>query len=81
MLSGSNVTTAPCHLGMRIEETASRYGEQLRIYLISSRGQLTVGGPPHWGLGGGLTTPTIKLNICYETLRTASEQDGLFGTT
>jgi hypothetical protein len=31
-------------------------------------------------LGGwrGLTTPTIKLNACYETPYTASDQDGLF---
>jgi hypothetical protein len=44
--------------------------------IISSR-QPTVSGPPARGLGGGLTTPPIKLNICYETLSTASEQDDL----
>jgi hypothetical protein len=56
VLSGSTVTTA-CHvLGLRIEETASRYGGYLRICWISCRGLPTVGGPPAWGLGGGLTT-------------------------
>jgi hypothetical protein len=30
-----------------------------------------VGGPPAWGLGRGLTTSTVKLNVCYETLHTA----------
>jgi hypothetical protein len=55
MLSGSTVTTAWRVLGLRIE-TASRYGGLLRIYWISSSGQPTVGGPPAWGLGRGLTT-------------------------
>jgi hypothetical protein len=39
-----------------------------------------VGVPPAWGLGGGLTIPTVKVSVCCETLYTASEQDGLFGT-
>jgi hypothetical protein len=60
MLSGSTVTTAWHVLGLRIEETASRSGGQLRIYWISSRGQTTVGGPPAWGLVGGLTTLPCK---------------------
>ena len=34
-----------------------RYGGQLLIYRISSRGQPTRGGPPAWGLGKVLTTP------------------------
>jgi hypothetical protein len=38
-----------------------------------------VDGPPAWGLSGGLTTLPVKLNICYESLRTALEQDGLLG--
>jgi hypothetical protein len=73
MLSGSTVTAAWRVLGLRIEETASRYGGYLRIYWISSRRQPTVGGPPAWRLGGGLTTFPVKLNICYESLRPASE--------
>jgi hypothetical protein len=36
-----------------------------------------VGGPPAWGLGGGLTTLPRKTQYFYESLRTASEQDGL----
>jgi hypothetical protein len=60
MLSGSPVTTAWGVLRLRIEETASRYGGQLRIYWISSRGQPTVGGLPAWGLGGRLTNPHCK---------------------
>jgi hypothetical protein len=53
-------TTAWCVLRLRMEEKASRYGGQLRIYWISSRGQPTRGGPPAWGLGRGLTTPHRK---------------------
>jgi hypothetical protein len=56
MVSGSTVTTAWRVLVLRIEETASRYGGLLRIYRISSREQPTVGGPPAWAMGGGLTT-------------------------
>ena len=37
--------------------TACRYGEWLRIYGISSRGQSTRDGPPAWGLGDVVTTP------------------------
>jgi hypothetical protein len=39
-----------------------------------------VGVPPAWGLGGGLTIPTVKVSVCCETLYTASEHYGLFGT-
>jgi hypothetical protein len=56
VLSGSTVTTAWRVLGLRIEDTASRYGGWLRMYWISSRGEPTVGGLPDWVLGGGLTT-------------------------
>jgi hypothetical protein len=41
---------------------------------LSSRGQLTKGGPPAWGLGGGLTTPHRKkrknVTKCYKGPRT-----------
>jgi hypothetical protein len=37
-----------------------------------------VGGPTARGLGGGLTTPPIKLSVCYETLHTASDQEEFF---
>jgi hypothetical protein len=60
MSGGSLVTTAWCVLRLRMEETPSSYGGQLRIYLISSRGHPTRGGPPAWGLGVGLITPHRK---------------------
>jgi hypothetical protein len=59
-LSASPVTTARHVLRSRMEEMVSRYGGQLWIYRISSRGQPTGAGPPAWGLGGGLTTPHHK---------------------
>jgi hypothetical protein len=57
-------------LGLRMEETASRCGEQLRIHrIISSHGQATRDGPPSWGLGEGLTTHRKEKPYCYEMLR------------
>jgi hypothetical protein len=38
------------------------------------------GGPPAWGLGGGLTTPHKNFN-CYEIYHRASGQHGFFGKT
>jgi len=40
------VTTAWRVLGLRMEETAYRYGRYMWTYWISSRGQPTSGGPP-----------------------------------
>jgi hypothetical protein len=41
-----------------------------------------VGGPPAWEMVGGANdSPNIKLEVCYETLHTASEKVRLFGTT
>jgi hypothetical protein len=54
------LTTAWRILELRKEETDSRYGGQLRIYWISSRGQLTRTGPQAWMLGEGLTTLPSK---------------------
>jgi hypothetical protein len=54
-------------------EGASSYGGQLRIYRIISREQPTMGGPPAWGLGVGLTTPRRKKVIRYERLQGASD--------
>jgi hypothetical protein len=48
-----------------MEQTASTYGGQLRIYSISSRRQPTTGGPPAWGLGVELQHLTLK-SACYE---------------
>jgi hypothetical protein len=38
-----------------------------------SRGQLTRGCPPSWGLGEELTTSHRKRKACYEMLHRASE--------
>jgi hypothetical protein len=43
-----------------LEETDSRYREQLRVYSICSYGQLTWGDPPDSGLDVRLTTPYHK---------------------
>jgi hypothetical protein len=44
-----------------MEDTASRYGGQLRMYYyISGCGQPIRDGPPDWGLGEGLTTHSRK---------------------
>jgi hypothetical protein len=58
--------------------TAPRYGGQLRIYLISSRGYLTRGGPPAWGLGVGLQRLTVK-KAFYEMSQRPSDLDGFLG--
>jgi hypothetical protein len=68
-LGGSLVTTAGRVLRLRMEETPSRFGEKLRIYRISSRGQPTRGGPPAWGLGVGLTTPHRKNKLVTKILK------------
>jgi hypothetical protein len=47
MLGGSLVTTAWRVLRVRMEETPSSFGGQLRIYWLCSRGQPTRGGPTH----------------------------------
>jgi len=51
------VTTTWRVLWLRVEETASRYGGQLRICGMYSRGQPIRCGSPAWVLGEGLTTP------------------------
>jgi hypothetical protein len=60
MLGGSFVTTAWRVLRLRMEETPSSFGGQLRIYWISSRGKRKRGGHPSWGLCVGLTTAHPK---------------------
>jgi hypothetical protein len=62
-LGGSIVTSPWRVLRLRMEETASKYGCYLRIYWISSRGQLTIGGPPAGVLGLGLQLLTVKNNF------------------
>jgi hypothetical protein len=52
-----------------MEKTPSSHGGQLRIYRISSRGQPTMGGPPAWGFGVGLTTPHRNYGVRYSVGR------------
>jgi hypothetical protein len=78
MLGGSLVIMAWRVLMLRIEEKASRYGEQLRIYCIRSRGQPTRGGPPALALAVGLITPHRKKQACYEISQRTLDLDGLF---
>jgi hypothetical protein len=70
------VTTVWRVLWLRKEEAASKYGGQLRIYLIISRRKPTKSDPTISGLGEGLTTHDRKerqlLMECYTEL---------FGTT
>jgi hypothetical protein len=67
LLGGLFVTTAWRVLRLRMEETASKYGGYLRIYLISSLGQSTRGGPPAWGLGVRLIIPHHKNKLVNAT--------------
>jgi hypothetical protein len=63
MLGGSLVTTVWHVFRLRMEETPSSYGGQLRIYLISKRGQPTRGGPLVLGLGVGLISHHKKISL------------------
>lgn len=45
----------------RIQMTASRYGEKLRIYLINSHGQTKRHGCGAWGLGEGLKLLAVRI--------------------
>jgi hypothetical protein len=43
--------------------------------------QPTMGGPPTWGLGKGLTTSRHKKSASYKMLLMTSDLDGFFGIT
>jgi len=58
-------------------ENGLQYGGYLRIYWISSRGQLTREGTPSWGLSEVLKTPRRKDWSCYGTHTCASGMDWL----
>jgi hypothetical protein len=60
MLGGSLFTSAWLVLRLRMEEAASGYEEQLRIYWINNSGEPTRGGLPAWGLGVDLIMPHFK---------------------
>jgi hypothetical protein len=69
MLSGSLVTTAWRVLGLRMGETAFRYGGQLKYI------QKAVTVSREWVIfslrfGQGLTTCRRKIAVLYETLQT-----------
>jgi hypothetical protein len=73
VLSGSlsPCKVGPCHHSMARPQvadggTASSYGRSQRIYLITSRGQLTRGDPQLSGLDEVLRTPHHKNLRCYE---------------
>jgi hypothetical protein len=72
-----SVTEALRVLGLRMEETASKYGGKLRIYLISSILHLTTVDPPAWGLGEGPKTPRRKETACYIMLHRTSDLGSL----
>ena len=59
MLSGVPLFTKWRILTLQMEETAFRYTECLRIYIMISRGQTTKGGFPVWGSGEVLTTYSL----------------------
>jgi hypothetical protein len=46
-----------------MEERASRYGVQLRMYLIGRRGKLIMGSSLAWGVVEGLITPHRKKKL------------------
>jgi hypothetical protein len=73
MLGWSLITTACRVLRLQEQETASSYGGQLQMYWISSRWQMTSGGPPAWGLGVGLTTLHLNEKACLEMSQRASD--------
>jgi hypothetical protein len=50
-------------------ENASRYGGQMRMHWISSRGQPTGCSPSDWGLGEEVAGPRLKRVACYGILR------------
>jgi hypothetical protein len=50
------VTAARRILAFEMEVTTCRYEEELQMYLISSRGQPTMGGTLFWRLGEKLKT-------------------------
>jgi hypothetical protein len=79
MLGGSLVIMAWRVVRLRMEETPSSFGGQLRVYWIRNRGQPTSGGPPAWGLGVGLTSARRKKEACHESKQEASDLDAWDG--
>ena len=77
---GGLVTTTGCILRLRMEKTATIYGQQLRVYCIGSRGQLTRCGPQAWALGEQPTNHHRTNNI-PRIVQKALYLKRLFGTT
>jgi len=63
-ISYKDVKWVPYHHGTAHPRVADRehalWEGNSELYCISSYGQPARGGPPAWGLGGGLTTPLHK---------------------
>jgi hypothetical protein len=81
-----NVKWVPCHHGMARPQVADR-GDCFHIWRVAAnilnKQQRTAdsGLYSSFGVRRGANTPTIKRNVRYQKLHTASEHDGLFGTT
>jgi hypothetical protein len=79
-----HVNWVPCRMAR--PQVAER-GEGLQIWRVAANilnKQLRTadrGDPPTWGLGRGITTPTVKHYICCEVCTWASEMGGFSGTT
>ena len=67
------VTTSWRVLTLRMEERLPIW--RVAANILSSRGELTRGGPPAWGLGEVLANPHTKNVLCYEPFKKASELD------
>jgi hypothetical protein len=63
-----HVKWLPCHQGMAHPQVANR--DSLQIWRVAAntlnkQSQTAEGGgPAAWRLGGGLTTPNVKIYIC-----------------
>ena len=60
------VTTVRHFRRMLMKQTASKYGQHLRLHWICSRGQLTRGSPQAWG-DDDIASRCRKKTPCYET--------------
>jgi len=63
-------------LGLRMEQTTYGHGRHLRIYWVSSHGQLKRGGSLSWGLGQGAFIPNRKDASRYKMLQRLSKLAG-----
>jgi hypothetical protein len=82
----TNVRWVRCHHGVTRPRVVD-IGDSLQIWRVAANildkesRTADSGLSSSLGLGGSLQPSHVKLNICYETVRTASDKDGLFGST